>query len=81
MVEIWKYKKGLWRTKIAGGISYGLLRFLNGSIWNYLYPPSHVYVADGVQETDLIIKKSREYEEKVRSPNNISLSKEQYNSL
>lgn len=68
MVEIQKYKKRLWRIKIAGGISYGMVR--------QLYPPSHVYITDGVQE----IRKSREYEEKVRSPNNVQFNKEQYRS-
>lgn len=63
-------RKILWRIKIENGISYGILSFLNGCIWNCLYPPSHVYVADGVQETDQSIG-SKDYEEKVRSPNNI----------
>lgn len=64
-------QKKLRRIKIAGGISYSMWGFLNASVWNYLNPPSHVYIADGVHETDLSIRKSREYEEKVRSPNNI----------
>lgn len=51
-----KYMRRFWRIVIATSVLYGMLVFLNSSIWKYVYPSSQLMV---LTELALVSEKTR----------------------